>query len=646
MNPGKLELPRHRVRAGAREALPSAMRGKALARGEHRAHDLRGRGLGMGAMGARVLTQSGCPCIVEAAAPFRQPLAAGAELARHLTRSAPFSQHLDRAPTALGRVHCRPPRRLSPSRKMSPMMWRFAVSDDLSGTRYQIFGTASSVGRCDPCLVAIDKGEAPYERSDRPVDLWQATATVAPRRGSGWTPSPRRQRSELLDTEMIDQRMTTWSYLLPADVDFVHAGESRFIDRDSLQGAMGGRKVLVAWEKSIRDLPGPGNFFALILVNCRGVTTRLLSEMGFASVSHFAILPGVEDARWFLPLGAGNFSAEAFRWLYRPYRPGARLKHGAVRAAARAGLPFWYRDHVYVAQRTASPLETTLEGVLESSGVRLGLFAGAPGLQKPTFVVLDSAGKALAFAKLATEQSARTHLEREKRTLLRLAGMPDQHSLAPRLLFEGVVDERYVTVQTPLEGRSGPARLLDAHERFLDCLRGRQKRSAGSTEFIRSLAEGIESLESAQERGFLAGILARLRPALDSLLIPTTIVHGDFAPWNLRYLHDRISAFDWERSSVEGIPLVDALQHQLQVGFLLRNWSVTRALEHLMWIGSTYPLGLERSDVGTLATAGMLNYLLRQIEDGKAHGTLARNYRELIGRAAGLVGDGSSTRWE
>ena len=63
-----------------------------------------------------------------------------------------------------------------------------------------------------------------------------------------------------------------------------------------------------------------------------------------------------------------------------------------------------------------------------------------------------------------------------------------------------------------------------------------------------------------------------------------------------------------------------------------------------MWIGSTYPLGLERSDVGTLATAGMLNYLLRQIEDGKAHGTLARNYRELIGRAAGLVGDGSSTR--
>jgi hypothetical protein len=436
--------------------------------------------------------------------------------------------------------------------------------------------------------------------------------------------------------------MTTWSYLLPADVDFVYAGESRFIHKDSLRGTIGARKVLVAWEKSTRGLPDPEDFFALILANCRGVTKRLLHELGFASVSHFAIVPGVEEARWFLPLDAGNVSAEAFRRLYSPYRPGARLKSIAIRAAARVGLPVWYRDHVYVAQRTASPLETKLEEVLESSSIRLGLFAGAPELQKPTFVVLDTAGKALAFAKLATKERARANLEREKRTLLHLARTPGQHSLAPRLLFDGVVDERRVTLQTPLDGRPGPARLSDAHQRFLDSLRGRQKRSAGSTEFIRSLAEGIESLESPQERGFLAGILTRLRPALDSLLVPTTIVHGDFAPWNLRYSHDRISAFDWERSSVEGIPLVDALQHQIQVGFLLHNWSVTRALEHIMWIGSTYPLGLERDDVHTLATAGMLNYLLRQVEDGRAHGTSARNYRELIGRAVALAGDGNS----
>jgi hypothetical protein len=128
-----------------------------------------------------------------------------------------------------------------------------------------------------------------------------------------------------------------------------------------------------------------------------------------------------------------------------------------------------------------------------------------------------------------------------------------------------------------------------------------------------------------------------VRPALESLLVETTVVHGDFAPWNLRSSHDRISAFDWERSSVEGIPLVDALHHQLQVGFLLHDWSVTRALEHLVWLGSTHPLGLERDDVYTLATAGMLNFLLRQIEDGKGHGTTARNYRELIGRGVALA---------
>jgi len=436
--------------------------------------------------------------------------------------------------------------------------------------------------------------------------------------------------------------MTTWSSLLPGDVEFVYAGQSRFIDGSSLPGTIGGRKVLVAWETSARGLPDPGTFFALVLANCRGVTKRLLYEMGFASVNHFAIVPGFEDARWFLPLDAGNISAEAFQRLYSPYRPGARLKSVAVRAAARAGLPFWYRDHVYVAQRTTSPLESKLEEVLETSPIRLGLFAGAPELQKPTFVVLDTAGKALAFAKIAIKDRARANLEREKRTLLHLARTPGQHLLAPRLLFEGVIDEKQVTLQTPLEGRHGPSRLSDSHQRFLDSLFGSQKRSAGSTEFVGSLTEGIDSLESPEERKFLGGILARLRPGLDSLHVQTTVVHGDFAPWNLRYSRDRISAFDWERSSVEGIPLVDALQHELQVGFLLHDWSVTRALEHLVWVGSTRPLGLDRDDVYTLATAGMLNYLLRQIEDGKGHGATAKNYRELIVRVVALASDRSS----
>jgi hypothetical protein len=442
---------------------------------------------------------------------------------------------------------------------------------------------------------------------------------------------------------MIDQRMTTWSYLLPADVDFVYAGEPTFIDKDSLPGTRGARKVLVAWEKSTRALPDPGNFFALILANCRGVTKRLLYKMGFASVSHFAIVPGVEDARWFLPLDNGNVAAEAFGWLYSPYRLGARLKYGAVRTAARAGLPFWFRDHVYVAQRTAPPLETKLEDVLHSR-IRLGLFAGSPGLQKPTFVVLDNEGNALAFAKVADKESARALLERETRALLHLAGTPSQQFLAPKLLFEGVVDERYVTLQTPLKGRSGPARLSDGHQRFLDCLLGTQERSAGSTEFMRSLAERVESLESPQDQSFLGRSLARLRPALDSLLVRTTIVHGDFAPWNLRSLEERISAFDWERSSLEGIPLIDSLQHQLQVGFLLNNWNVSQALERLTWISSTYPLGLARDGGYALATAGLLNYLLRLVEDGKSNGTSARKYRELIGRTLPLVGDGSSAR--
>ena len=69
--------------------------------------------------------------------------------------------------------------------------------------------------------------------------------------------------------------------------------------------------------------------------------------------------------------------------------------------------------------------------------------------------------------------------------------------------------------------------------------------------------------------------LARHRPVSSG----RTIVHGDFAPWNLRERDGAISAFDWEYGQPSGLPLLDELHYRLQVGFLLENWSPDQAAE-------------------------------------------------------------------
>ena len=69
------------------------------------------------------------------------------------------------------------------------------------------------------------------------------------------------------------------------------------------------------------------------------------------------------------------------------------------------------------------------------------------------------------------------------------------------------------------------------------------------------------------------------RPS-DEMRIPSTIVHGDFAPWNLREHNGQIAAFDWEYAELDGLPLVDQTHYELQVGYLLKS-GIYRAASRL-----------------------------------------------------------------
>lgn len=395
--------------------------------------------------------------------------------------------------------------------------------------------------------------------------------------------------------------------------------------------------MLVAWGQSLDNLHDVTMFSGLAAINCWGITTQKLHLAGFAEVRHFAILPSIDDARWFIPLDSPAVSSGAFS-LYAPFRMSARLKNLGVRLAARSGLPFWYRDRICIAYRDLPPVERTLNGLFDCP-TRLALSTGAPGplaRRKPTVAVLTPCGKTIALAKLAVTPISERLLKHEATILGALGSRTDAPSIAPHLVLGRDVGGRFVVVQTPVIGHPTHPDLTPAHYRFLERLRGHVWKPVGATALVDSWRVSTESAQNS------AAILGRALLTLNGVSLPTTVVHGDFAPWNLRKRGGEVLAFDWENAVLDGLPLVDEFHHLLVVGHLLKKWTVDQAVDCLQALAAKRPLGLRPSEVRALACCHVVGYTTRLIEHGHddRHPMLAW-YRELGARL-----DGDTETWE
>ncbi|MDP9266056.1 MAG: hypothetical protein M3O91_08090 [Chloroflexota bacterium] len=353
-------------------------------------------------------------------------------------------------------------------------------------------------------------------------------------------------------------------------------------------------------------------------------------SLGFSYHRRFAALPDAEQPRWLIPLDAGPIAAGAFAF-HAPYRRAGRAKYALARLAARLGAPVWYRHVLWLSARSTPPLESWM-GQTIGRPVRLGLARGAAGARpKPIAVALDAAGKAVAFAKLAREPERRDPLRREAHALKTLAERPETADLGPRLLGETEVVGTYVTLQEPLRGLRGPATLASAHDRFLRALgAGDHRRPVSTSAFVRNLGE--------RATGADASMLRRLIALVEEVELPRVMVHGDFAPWNLRAEGSRLRAFDWEWWCEDGLPLVDALHHRLQSGFLLAGWSAVQAAGRLESEARSRPFGLTPQQTRAIQAISILDYVLHIAEDGYSPEPLAVRYRELLARILTAVG--------
>lgn len=432
----------------------------------------------------------------------------------------------------------------------------------------------------------------------------------------------------------------TWTHLFPSDVSYTCLGAPLwFRELVEATGATGRQSVLIAWEQSPKTLPDLDAYYGIVAVNCRGLSSRALQNAGFTYVRQFGVLPGIAEARLFIPLTTSSIAASAFR-LYTPFRLSARLKNLGARAAARLSIPFWYRDHMYIAQRTQPPLRSLVLTLFEGSPVYLALSSGAPEParnRKASVAIFDAGGRPLAFAKLSGSLLAEQLLRHEAGVLRALAVNPGVAQVAPHLLFEGEIERTYITVVSALPGHSPGLELTASHQRFLATLHGDVRKPATATALVRSLPHRAAALPSP--RPDLLAVLHDAIPALEGLSLPETIVHGDFTPWNLREQEGRISAFDWEYAELDGLPLWDELHHTLLVGHLLKRWTVEQAVQRLLELASSAPFGLPPQQVLALESLYLVDFLLRMFSEGydETNDDLVAWYGRLLGQLSGIA---------
>lgn len=395
-------------------------------------------------------------------------------------------------------------------------------------------------------------------------------------------------------------RALTWLHLLPGDCSFdCRSGPASVCDALRQCGIPDGRRVIVEYGSTQppASLDGAEGFVG---INCPAITDAALRAADLHHVQRLAILPGLDNARWFIPLASPAVSSAAFD-LYTPARASARLKRLAARIATHARLPVWYRDQICIAQRQPPPLEAAMSALFPGRSIHVALSSGAPGdarNRKTSAAVIDSSGHIAAFLKLAQSELCRSLLRNEAAVLRKLPAMlGEDNAIAPRLLFAGEVDGTMTAAQTPLSGRT-ISRWGEPHVAFLKSLQTARTCPASESPLVQELGERVASLGPLRPE--LSAALSDVMPELTRCSVPLTIIHGDFAPWNLRQRRGRLAAFDWEYGHLGGIPGIDRTHYLLQTGFLLENWDVDTTLHRLR--------AMERA--GGPGRAGQIVYLV------------------------------------
>jgi aminoglycoside phosphotransferase (APT) family kinase protein len=283
----------------------------------------------------------------------------------------------------------------------------------------------------------------------------------------------------------------------------------------------------------------------------------------------YLVLSDGARPRWAFPTEDRN----VFRAAMAVYTPGTARGVAAwygARLASRAGLGALLPGHrPFVHIRLAR----ALSDVVGVDRVHLAVGSSFDG-QRLVIAIIDGLGHVRGFAKVANAEdpSGVRRLRREATVLERLGGRVADIEV-PRVLFAGRLDDLEALVLTPIHGRPAlnPARLTRRH--------------TDAAAQIFSMRGGTTTIGSHLDTDVLdpdwAGRLDAVREitaAVADIPVPSGLLHGDFAAWNLLEHRRRIGAVDWEQARFDGLPFWDLWHFSVQAAVPARSGASLRAI--------------------------------------------------------------------
>jgi hypothetical protein len=287
------------------------------------------------------------------------------------------------------------------------------------------------------------------------------------------------------------------------------------------------------------------------ILNALGIESGVNTE---ELVSYY-VIPGNYGPRWLIP--AGSRAAAAVLGIWHPYNFSSRMKWYAVRMAAQAGVLQFIHSVTKVNTSRTRALRWFERCGLPSEAGEIVILIGNPSPDRKLIVfLLDGSQRIAAVLKVGLTAAGGLSVLHEAEVLLKL----EPYNWAPKIL--SIQPDLRAAAQEYMPGVMPGRKFLPE---YMDML-CRLPRSGHSTSLAQIAGEMANRLYpfKAQLDKIAPDVLARSLGCLDSdLSIPTMLVHGDFAPWNMRnHPQKGYVLVDWEWADFTGLPAYDLLHFQ------------------------------------------------------------------------------------
>lgn len=273
--------------------------------------------------------------------------------------------------------------------------------------------------------------------------------------------------------------------------------------------------------------------------------------------------PNLRNARWLFPANHPVARRAGIEGLFQPGSPKGRLLKRLISTGILPG------ERVFLEDEALTRLESEVTGALGEAKPTFAFYIGVPGAyRKVTSQVMTPQGVTLGFAKIANSAPAQKDVEAERRNLLRLAGSDGLRGSIPEVLHHFDWQRSKVLLMTGGPTRPGPARLSGLHMGFCKdlFLPFAEERAFADSPMLARMLDAHRRLES-ELPGHLSASFRRaldlVQKKLGGVVLPLSVAHRDFAPWNTRLRERGLFVFDWDRAEEGVTPLYDAFHFQV-----------------------------------------------------------------------------------